>query len=245
MLNEPTRDKLKAMRLHAMVETWEQQQADPQASQMTFDERLALLVDAEHLARENRSHRRRLAEAKLKLGQACLEDVEYPARRNLDKTVVRQLATCRWVAEHLNVTITGATGTGKTYLACALTRQVCRKGYRATYRRASRLFDELLLARADGTYHKLLSRLARIDVLVIDDLGLAPLNDTQRQDLLEVLEDRYDNRSTIITSQLPTESWHEYLDDPTLADAILDRLLHNSHPIALKGPSRRKQKRKA
>ena len=245
MLNEPTLDKLKAMRLHAMAETWEQQQSDTQVSQLTFDERLALLVDSEYLARENRSHRRRLTEAKLKLGQACIEDIEYPAQRNLDKAVIRQLATCRWVAERLNVTITGATGTGKTFVACALTQQTCRKGYRATYRRASRLFDELLLARADGSYQKLLSRLARIDVLVIDDLGLAPMTDTQRQDLLEVLEDRYDNRSTIITSQLPTKSWHEYLADPTLADAILDRIIHNSHRLALAGPSRRQQKRKS
>lgn len=244
MLNEPTRDKLQSMRLYAMAEAWQQQQADTQTDQLAFDERLALIVDAEYLARENRGHQRRLKEAKLKLPQACIEDIEYPARRNIDKAVIRQLATCRWVAEHLNVTITGATGTGKTFLACALARQACRKGYRATYRRASRFFDELLLARADGSYLKLLSRFAKIDVLVIDDLGGAPLNDTQRQDLLEVLDDRYDNRSTIITSQIPTKSWHDYLADPSLADAILDRLIHNSHRLELTGSSVRRNKRR-
>jgi len=146
-----------------------------------------------------------------------------------------------WVAEHHNVILVGATGVGKSFIACALAHQACRKGYRAGYRRASRLFHELTLARADGTYVRLLGKLARLDVLVIDDWGLAPVQDPERRDLLEILEDRYGARSTIITSQLPPAQWHDYLADATLADAICDRLLHNAHRLVLKGPSRRKE----
>ena len=163
----------------------------PELGQLSFDERLGLLVDAECLARENKRLGRLLKEAKLRLGQACIEDIDYAAGRELDKAVVRQLATCRWVHEHQNVLVTGMTGVGKTYVACALAQQACRKGYRAIYRRASRLFEELSLARADGSYARLLVRLARIDVLVIDDWGLSPPRDQERRDLLEVLEDRY------------------------------------------------------
>ena len=191
---------------------------------LAFDERFGLLVEAEWGARENKRLARALHEAKLKLSQACLEAIDYPARRELDKAVVRQLATCRWVAEHHNVILVGATGVGKSFIACALAHQACRKGYRAGYRRASRLFHELTLARADGTYLRLLGKLARLDVLVIDDWGLAPVQDPERRDLLEILEDRYGARSTIITSQLPPAQWHDYLADATLADAICDRL---------------------
>ncbi|MBI4701992.1 MAG: ATP-binding protein [Deltaproteobacteria bacterium] len=244
MLNEPTLDKLKNLRLEAMAAAWAEQQHNADHSQLSFDERFGLLVDAEWLARENKRLARALKEAKLKLGQACLEDIDYPAQRALDKSVVRQLATCRWVREHQAVLVTGATGTGKSYLACALAHQACRKGYRAIYRRAPRLFDELRLAHADGTYARLLARLERVDVLVIDDLAIAPIADEERRDLLEVLEDRYGTRSTIVTSQLPPDAWHDYLADPNLADAICDRLLHNAHRIMLRGPSRRKTKDK-
>src|SRR5437899_261236 len=182
-----------------------------------------------------------LEEAKLKLSQACIEAIDYPARRELDKAVIRQLATGRWIEEHHNVILVGATGVGKSFLACALAHQACRKGYRAGYRRASRLFHELALARADGTYVRLLAKLARLDVLVIDDWGLAPVQDPERRDLLEILEDRYGTRSTIITSQLPPAQWHDSLADATLADAIFNRLLHNAHRIVLQGPSRRKE----
>jgi DNA replication protein DnaC len=177
----------------------------------------------------------------LKLSQACIEAIDYPARRELDKAVIRQLATCRWIAEHHNVILVGATGVGKSFIACALAHQACRKGHRAGYRRASRLFHELTLARADGTYIRLLGKLARLDVLLIDDWGLAPVQDQERRDLLEILEDRYATRSTIITSQLPPAQWHDYLADATLADSICDRLLHNAHRIVLQGPSRRKE----
>ena len=242
MLNEPTMTKLAQMRLTGMSEAWQEQQKSADASQLSFDERFALIVDAEDLHRENRRLARYLREAKLKIGNACIEDVEYTARRQLDQSIVRQLATCRWIVEQQNVTITGATGVGKTYLACALAQQACRKGHRAVYKRASRFFDELNLARADGTYERVLGRLTRIDVLVIDDWGLATMKAAERRDLLEVLEDRYATRSTIITSQLPTSKWHEHIGDPTHADAICDRVLHNAHKILLKGPSRRQEK---
>ena len=241
MLNEPTMEKLKMLKLEAMATAWEAQQKDSAMSKLAFDERFGLLVDAAFLDRENKRLARALKEAKLRLTSACVEDIDYPARRELDKAVVRQLATCRWVQEHQNVVVTGATGTGKTYVACALAQQACRKGFRAVYRRATRLFHELTIARADGTYVRVLSRLARTDVLVIDDWGLAAPSEPERRDLLEVLEDRSGNRSTIMTSQLPPAKWHDHLGDPTVADAICDRILHNAHRIVLKGPSRRKE----
>ena len=241
MLTEPTLHKLKSLRLDALAAAWSAQQADASLSSLSFDERLGLLVDAEWLARENKRLARALKEAKLRLSSACIEDIDYSARRELDKPTIRQLSTGRWVKEHHSVLITGATGTGKTYVACALTQQACRQGYRALYRRASRLFDELALAHADGSYVRVLQRMARIDVLVIDDFALAPIKDQERRDLLELLEDRYGNRSTVITSQVPPSQWHEYLGDPNHADAICDRLLHNAHRLVLKGPSRRKE----
>jgi DNA replication protein DnaC len=241
MLKEPTIEKLRAMHLEGMADGWLEQQKNTQAAALSFDERFGMLVDAEWLHRENKRLQRALREAKLKLAQACIEGIDYPARRELDKAVVRQLGTCRWVGEHQNVLVTGATGTGKTYVGCALAQQACRKGFRAVYRRAPRLFDELRLARADGTYARLLGRLARVDVLLIDDFAIAPVADEERRDLLEVLEDRYGTRSTIVTSQLDPKQWHDYLADPTLADAICDRLVHNAHRLALKGPSRRKE----
>jgi DNA replication protein DnaC len=244
LLTEPTLEKLKTMRLDGLAAAWLEQQKQPNAAELSFDERLGLLVDAEWTHRENKKMTRALREAKLRLTQACMENIDYSARRELDKAVVRQLASCRWIEEHQAVLVTGMTGTGKSYLACALAHQACRKGYRAAYRRAPRLFDELKLARADGTYPRLLARLARIDVLVIDDFAVAPVTDVQRADLLEVLEDRYGVRSTIVTSQLPPAQWHDYLADPTLADAICDRLLNNAHRIVLKGPSKRKEENK-
>src|SRR6266540_1958673 len=213
MLTEPTLDRLRALRLGAMADAYRTQLQDPAIGALSFDERVGLLVDAEHLSRDNRKLGRRLKEAKLRIAQACLEDLEYAPRRELDRALIRQLATGRWIAEHRNVLITGATGVGKTYVACA-----------------------------DGSYTILLARFARIDVLVLDDWGLAALSDVQRQDLLEVLEDRDAARSTIITSQLPRDQWHAYLGEPTIADAVLDRLVHNAFPITLKGPSRRKEK---
>jgi DNA replication protein DnaC len=239
MLTEPTMTKLRTLRLDTMASAWTLQQKDAEAARLAFDERFGLLVDAEWLDRQNKRLTRCLKEAKLKLSQACVEDIDFPARRELDRAVVRQLSTCRWVAEHQNIVITGATGTGKTFLACALAQQACRKGHRALYRRATRLFEEMTLAHADGSYVRLLGKLARIDVLVLDDWGMAPVRDQDRRDLLEILDDRHGNRSTIMTSQLPVGKWHDYLGDPTQADAVCDRVLSNAHRIVLKGPSRR------
>jgi DNA replication protein DnaC len=233
MLREPTVEKLQALKLQAMAQAWTEQQQTAELTSLAFDERFALLVEAEWLARENKRLGRALRDAKLKLTQACVEAIDFPARRELDKALIRQLATCRWVHEHQNVLVVGAPGVGKSFLACALAHQACRQGYRAYYRRASRLFHDLTLARADGSYIRLLAKLARLDVLVLDDWGLAPVQDQERRDLLEILEDRYGSRSTIITSQLPPAQWHDYLGEATLADAICDRLLHNAHRIVL------------
>lgn len=240
MLREPTLEKLQNMRLRVLASAWLEQDKSPDVLAMTFDERLALLVDAEALARENARLTKNLKDARLRLANACVEGIDYPRERQLDKSVVRQLATCRWVEEHQTVIVTGATGTGKSYLACALAHQACRKGFRVFYRRVPRLFDELRLARADGTYPRLLARIAKTDVLVLDDFAIAPLTEDARRDLLEILEDRYGLRATIITSQLKHERWHDFLADPTVADAICDRVLHASHKLALCGPSRRK-----
>lgn len=220
MLNEPTVEKLTALKLHGMLAAWQEQQRHADMASLGFDERFALVVEAEALHRDNLRLTRNLRDAKLKLSHAVVEDIDFPARRELDKAIIRQLATCRWVHEHHSVLITGATGVGKSFVACALAHLACRHGFRALYRRCSRLFDELTLARADGTYARLLARFARVDVLVIDDFGLAPLQDQERQDLLEILEDRHAVRSTIVTSQLPVPKWHAHIADPTLADAI-------------------------
>ncbi len=239
MLTEPTREKLMELRLVAMASTWAKQEEDPQSSALAFDERFGLLVDAEWMERHNKRLRRALREAQLRIRDACIEDLQASAPRGLEKKLVRELATCRWVHAHHCVTITGAAGVGKTYIGCALAQQACRRGYRALYRRASRLFDELLLARADGSYARVLARIARVDVLVIDDFGLVALDEAQRRDLLEIVEDRYAQRSTIVCAQLPIERWHDYIGDAALADAIFDRLLHNAHRIRLRGMSRR------
>lgn len=239
-MNEPTLEKLKTLRLVALADAWKAQQRDPSSGSLPFDERLGLLVDAEWMARENNRMARHLRAAKLRNPGASIENVETGPERGLERALLRQLATCRWVAEHHNVLITGATGTGKTWLACALAQQACRKGHRALYRRSSRLFDELRLARADGSYARLLASLARVDVLVLDDLGLQPIREGERADLLEILEDRHGQRSTVILSQVPVDQWHALLGDPTMADAICDRVVHRAHRVKLVGPSRRK-----
>lgn len=240
MLNEPTLEKLRGLHLTAMAASWVSQREDPSIAQIDFDTRFGLLVDAEVTSRDNKRLERALREAKLRIATACLEDIDFAPTRELDRALVRQLATGHWLTSHTNIVITGMTGTGKTYLGCALAQQACRLGRRALYRRVPRLLEEAALAHADGTFQRLLGRLGKVDVLLLDDWGLAPLRDAERRDLLEILEDRHGSRSTIVTSQIPVEKWHDHLGDPTIADAILDRLIHNAHRLKLKGPSKRK-----
>lgn len=242
MLNEPTIEKLHFLRLRSMAEAWAAQQRDVTLGSLTFDERFAMLVDAEHLARDNRRLGRLLKDAELRIPNACIEDVDTSGARGLDKAMIRQLGMCTWVAENLNILITGATGVGKSYIASALGQAACRRRHRVIYRRVPRLFDEIALARADGTYARLLSRLAKANVLILDDLGLGSTTESQRHDLLEVIEDRYGRAATLVTSQLPIAKWHEWIGDPTVADAVLDRLVHNAYKLDLRGNSKRKER---
>ena len=243
MLKHPTLDKLHALKLTGMAAALEDQSATPDITDLSFEERLGLLVDREMTERDNRRMSSRLRRAKLRHA-AILEDIDYRNSRGLDKGLIQSLASCQWVKEHLNALITGPTGVGKTWLACALAHKACREGYTAQYVRLTRLLRELTIAKGDGQYSKLLTSLAKVDVLILDDWGLMKLSAENRRDLLEVLEDRHGRCSTIATSQLPIEEWHGVIGDATLADAILDRLVHNAYKINLRGESMRKQQAK-
>src|SRR6478735_3246976 len=242
MLQEPMMEKLQAMRLHGMADALKTQEQDPGARELSFLERLGLVVDHQWNWRQNQALARRLHGAKLR-GNACVEEIDYRAARGWDKSVIRALAQeSGWVRNHEHVFILGPTGVGKSFLACALAQKACRDGYSALYMRAAALFRDLAIARADGSLRSLLARLSRIDVLVIDDWAMAPLAETERRDFWEICEDRYQTRSTILTSQLPVARWHEQLGDPTAADGILDRLVHNAHRIEMRGDSMRKKR---
>jgi DNA replication protein DnaC len=242
MLEQPMREKLEAMRLHGMVEALDRQQQDSAMRELSFTERLALLVDHQWICRQNQALTRRLRNAKLRIN-ACLEDMDYRTPRGLDRGVLRALTQdSAWVKQHDNIFVLGPTGVGKSFVACALAQKACRDGYSAMYRRAATLFRDLALARADGSLRQLLIRLSRIDVLVIDDWVMAPLNEPERRDFWEICEDRYQTRSTLLTSQLPVSKWHEQIGDPTVADGILDRLVHNAHRIEMRGDSMRKNR---
>ena len=240
MLHQPTIEKLLALHLEPMVETWRSFEHDQDAAQLSFDEKLSLMVDRLWTWRQNLALQRRLRYAKLK-GHACVEDIDYRASRGLDRATVRSLANdSGWVARHENIFLLGPTGVGKSWLAGALAQKACRDGYLVLYTRATALFRDLALARADGSLRNLPARLSRVDVLVIDDWVMAPMQESERRDFWEICEERYQTRSIVLTSQLPVAQWHQQIGDATIADGILDPLVHNAHRIELRGESMRK-----
>jgi DNA replication protein DnaC len=239
MLHEPTIEKLYDMKLNGMAEAFSEQLQQPEITELAFEDRFALLVDRQWTWKENRRMKRFLSNAKLKIN-GCVEDIDYRTPRGLDKSLILKLAGCEWIRNAHNVIITGPTGVGKTYLACALGNRACRMGYPAFYIRIQKLFQDLAIAKGDGSYPKIIKKLAKAKVLIIDDLGLAPMSAQERRDLLEVIEDRHGLASTVVAAQMPIENWHENIRDPTIADAILDRLVHNAYKIKLKGESMRK-----
>ena len=244
MLTIPTLEKLRELKFHGMTKAFEEQIRSSEYGALSFEERLGLLIDREKTDRENRRLKGRLTCAKIRHSQACLEDIDYSASRALDKSLLQSLGTCQWIREHLNLLLDGPTGSGKSFIADAFANKACREGFKVLCLRAPRLFEDLSLSHGDGRYPKLMSTLAKVQLLVIDDWGLSKITDSQQRDFLEILEDRHGIRSTLITSQIPSTHWHELMDNPTVADAILDRLIHNAYKINLKGESMRKKKSK-
>lgn len=239
MLEQQNSEGLKSLRLHGMVRSLESQRLNTAIQELGFEDRLGMLIDDEKSDRDNRSFERRIKAAKFKVS-ACPEDINYKAHRGLDRQVISNLLTCDWVKKHLNTIITGPTGVGKTWLGCALGFQSARKGYLVLYKRLSRLLEDLEIAHGDGSLAKERAKIAKADLLILDDWALAPLTPYGRHELLELIDDRIGSGSILITSQLPIVQWHEYIGEPTVADAILDRLVHRAHRIELKGESLRK-----
>jgi DNA replication protein DnaC len=239
MLNQPTIEKLNTMKLHGMADAFKSQMETADMSQLGFEERFALLVDRQWLWKENRALARRLRAAHLK-ERGVIEDVDYHHPRKLDRKLMRTLAGSEWVRQHQNILLLGPTGIGKSWLASALAQKACRDGFSVLHKRTAELFRDLEVAHADGSIGRVLLKLSRIDVLVLDDFAMAPMKDVERRDFLEICDDRYQSRSMVLTSQVPTDHWHEQIGDPTIADSILDRLVHNAHRIELAGESMRK-----
>jgi len=244
MLTTPTLEKLYAMKLNGMADAWQEQRQQAGSTDLDFDERLALLVERQWLWRENRALATRLQYAGLKQA-ACLEDVDFRHPRGLKRATLDQLAPCDWIRQHRHCLITGPTGVGKSYLACALAHQACREGFRALYFYLPKLIRQLLAAQADGSLTRLLKRIARVDLFVVDDWGLTPLQPDQHRLFLEILEDRLGTGAALITSQYPVSTWHERIGDPTVADAILDRLVNHAYTIELTGDSLRRRPKQA
>ena len=240
MLNTPTLERLEALGLGGMATALREQLATSDIDHLSFDDRLGLMVDREATERADRRLRYRLKQAHLRIS-AAVADIDYRSKRGLDKRMVLALASCQWVRQHQNLVVTGPTGVGKSYVACAFAHAACLEGYTVLYHRLPRLLEDLQIGHGDGRYLKLQRQLAHVDVLVLDDWGLVRLTAPQQSDLLDLIDERHERRSTIVTSQLPVDHWHAAMADPTLADAIVDRLVHNAHHITLKGESMRKR----
>ena len=241
MLTVPILDKLRSLRLYGILKSYQEQTESSDYADLSFEEKFGIMIDRELTEQENKRLSSRLRRAKLRQ-QACMENIDYRTARGIDKSLMKQLSTGQWIKERLNILITGPCGVGKSFIACALAQRACLERYTALYVRAPRLFEDIAIARGDGRYSRLMNSLAKTNLLVIDDWGLSVLTEQQRRDLLELLEDRHDLHSTIITSQLPVKHWHEIIGNQTLADAILDRLVHNAYNITLRGDSMRKKR---
>ena len=241
MLMQPTLQKLKALKLSGMAEALLQLQENTESEGLSFDERFGIIVDREELHRENKRQARLIKGAKLRSSQACIEDVNYHHKRGLEKSLISAFSQCDWIRRKQNIIFTGPTGIGKTYLACALGQRACQQGFSTRYFRVTRLLEEIRLSQGCGKYMIFMNQLSKTDVLILDDWGLGQLNKNERQDMLEILEDRHALKSTVITTQVPVQFWHEYIGDATIADAVLDRLLSGAHKLELQGESLRKK----